>query len=621
MNGLMVSLNIFLLAGTAVGQQAADDAASMRPALRSLPAASSMSAFRTDNQFERPGPDDSAGDWPTPESVLGDQSTITSRSASMGGQTTNFGGRSERASNPQPTSAMPSQGIRFDVMLRPEDLESVKRGGTLVAPVEIRNRQNAMLGTDVVSDIAFFHEANKGRSTDGEFIWPEAIEPGSRKLRFKLTADQLDRMDNYAYQFRVPSNMRGEFDQVEFVAEGVGDGRSLGSDDFGGSWNTASKSASNLPRPNDGIDPGFDPGFGRPLGNGNDGFRNPGVDVEPEGSGSSNLGNNWERKNRFDSSASRQLDSNPNERFNDRGFDREQDRSVLGQRTPQRQQETLEMAQMRRRLEETQRLAQQALAERKRWEDESLKLADEKSFLARKNNQLVNQLDAASRVSDPKDGSTLMRPISTETKPFGSRRNDFGPVADERDRQLELANREIERLKQKNLWAEQENQSLATNYDKLESASKQLYDQHNLLKQRRSTSETTDMIANALRDPRAMAGVNPAVSNRIASNTAFAPPERTPVGLGSMGAQVATGGNPNLGGGNYDYGAAQKNKNNANVKGKGSDVPDKTSFFLWFLLLPSIGLNFYLSILCRSLYVRYQDLADELREMFSATSA
>lgn len=617
MNGLMVSLNILLMAGTAVGQQVTDDAASMRPALRSVPAAGSMSSIKVDNQFDRPGPDDSVNSWPTPESVLGDQSTITSRSASLGEQT-NFGGRSERASNPQPTTARQTQGIRFDVMLRPQDLESVKRGGTLVAPVDIRNRQDQMLSTDVVSDIAFFHEANKGETTDGEFILPEAIEPGSRTLRFELTADQLDRMDKYAYQFRVPNNMRGEFDLVEFVAENGGGGRRLGGNDFGGSWNTADNSVSKLPQPQD-----DGTRFGSPMRNEGDSFGGQRNDAQSEGNGFDKLAKSWERKNRFDDSTtspfdSRPFDSNPNDRFNSGGFDRGQDRGAVGQESSR--QDTLEMAEMRRKLQESQRLAQQALADRKRWEDESLKLANEKSFLARKNNQLADQLNSASRGNDPRDGSrdgsTLMRPISTDAQPFGSKRGDFASAQDERDRQLELANREIERLKQKNRWAEQENQSLATDYDKLESASKLLYDQNNMLKKRRSTTETTDMIANALRDPRSMAGMGPA-SNRLASNTAFTPPERTPVGLGGMGAQVAGGGNPNLGKPNFD--ASRENRGSTN--NNASEVPDKTSFFLWFLLLPSIGLNFYLSILCRSLYVRYEDLAAELREMFSATSA
>ncbi|MEQ1905774.1 MAG: hypothetical protein ABL888_16420 [Pirellulaceae bacterium] len=42
--------------------------------------------------------------------------------------------------------------------------------------------------------------------------------------------------------------------------------------------------------------------------------------------------------------------------------------------------------------------------------------------------------------------------------------------------------------------------------------------------------------------------------------------------------------------------------------------------FLWFMLLFSIALNFYLAFLARSFYTRYQDLADELRETFTSST-
>ncbi len=39
--------------------------------------------------------------------------------------------------------------------------------------------------------------------------------------------------------------------------------------------------------------------------------------------------------------------------------------------------------------------------------------------------------------------------------------------------------------------------------------------------------------------------------------------------------------------------------------------------FLYFLLLCSIGLNIYLAWISRGFYVRYRELADELRDTFS----
>lgn len=603
MNGLMVSLNILILAGTAIGQQATEDVASTMPNLRLRPDSSAASTVDVGNQFEGPGPDDSSGGWSTARSVLGDQSTTTSRSMSNGGQSTNFSGRSERASSTPPAAATRSQGIRFDVMLGPQDLESVRRGGTLVAPVDIRDRQNEMLSTDVVSDIAFFHEANKGKRTDGVYILPEAIEPGSRKLRFKLTSEQLDQIDDYAYQFRVPSNMRGEFDEVEFyAAEVVGDNR-VGSNDFGGSWKTGNDLASDLPAPNDG-----GTRFGTQL-------RREGTDGGIQGDSNlpasnrfGDLAKNWEQKNRVGGTAPEPSDRNLGGRFGGEGFERRSDQGAA-------KKENMELAEMRRKLEESERLAQQALADRKRWYDESVELANEKSYLARQKQQLESKLDAASRDRGSGD-SSLMRPINT--KPFGSERGQFSPVDSERDRQLDLAKKQIEQLKQENQFVSSEKKLVEDQFDELKGYSKTLLGRYRNEQSRRSVDETTDLIKSTLRDSSGLAGVK-SFGDRIASNTEFSPTDRsrTPVGLGSFGAQAA-GGNQNVGNRNLgDTLAGNRNK----ATSKTNSGPGKTDFFLWLFLLPSIGLNFYLSILCRSLYVRYQDLADELREMFSATSA
>ena len=45
----------------------------------------------------------------------------------------------------------------------------------------------------------------------------------------------------------------------------------------------------------------------------------------------------------------------------------------------------------------------------------------------------------------------------------------------------------------------------------------------------------------------------------------------------------------------------------------------KTNGFLWFMLLCAIGLSIYLSWIARGFYVRYAELADELRETFTST--
>ena len=47
---------------------------------------------------------------------------------------------------------------------------------------------------------------------------------------------------------------------------------------------------------------------------------------------------------------------------------------------------------------------------------------------------------------------------------------------------------------------------------------------------------------------------------------------------------------------------------------------NKSARLIYFLLLCSLGLNVYLALISRSFYVRYSELADELRETFTATS-
>ncbi|HMP81004.1 MAG TPA: hypothetical protein PKD54_16225, partial [Pirellulaceae bacterium] len=42
--------------------------------------------------------------------------------------------------------------------------------------------------------------------------------------------------------------------------------------------------------------------------------------------------------------------------------------------------------------------------------------------------------------------------------------------------------------------------------------------------------------------------------------------------------------------------------------------------FLWFMLLCSIGINLYLAWISRGFYMRYAELADELRETFTSSN-
>jgi len=54
-------------------------------------------------------------------------------------------------------------------------------------------------------------------------------------------------------------------------------------------------------------------------------------------------------------------------------------------------------------------------------------------------------------------------------------------------------------------------------------------------------------------------------------------------------------------------------------KTDGFDRTQRTHGFLWFMLLSAIGLNVYLAWISRGFYVRYGELADELKDTFSTS--
>ncbi len=68
---------------------------------------------------------------------------------------------------------------------------------------------------------------------------------------------------------------------------------------------------------------------------------------------------------------------------------------------------------------------------------------------------------------------------------------------------------------------------------------------------------------------------------------------------------------------------AADNSNNqepTTLQAKSNNVTEKTNGLLWFMLFCSLGINLYLWWISRSFYVRYNELADELRETFTSSS-
>ena len=212
MKGLMVSLIIVLFAGTTstvvvAGQQ---DAAGTESRFGLQPITAPP---------ERPGPDDSDDndfDWPRPTSLLSRSSTNTSQS---------LGER--QYGSPAPESMMDND-VRFDVKVDKNAIESLRQGRKVYSPVQVKDRTNAVLDPSVVSDIALFLDTNAGRQDlNGVPLEPQPMEPNSTTLKFEIPEQALDRMEQDAFLFSVPDDLRGKFDRVEFVAV-----RSVGSHEF-----------------------------------------------------------------------------------------------------------------------------------------------------------------------------------------------------------------------------------------------------------------------------------------------------------------------------------------------------------------------------------------------------
>ena len=55
------------------------------------------------------------------------------------------------------------------------------------------------------------------------------------------------------------------------------------------------------------------------------------------------------------------------------------------------------------------------------------------------------------------------------------------------------------------------------------------------------------------------------------------------------------------------------------LAGDANEIVRRQNRLLWFIMLCSVGLNFYLAIIARGFYVRYEELADEIRETFTSS--
>ena len=635
MKGLMVSLIIVIFAGTtssvlAAGQQ---DAAGVEPRSGLQPMVAPT--------LERPGPDDSDDNvaWPVPKSLLSGESTNTS----------SFGDQQFRG--PAPDSAS-DNNIRFDVKVDENAIALLKQGRKVFSPVEVLDRDTKTpMNPSVVSDIALFMGANAGKDLKGVALEPQPMERGSSTLRFEIPEQDLDRIQEDAFLFSVPDELRGKFNRVEFVAVSgpTGShefssvlssgtrGSALGFENQGGTNRFASPTTSrfdganetqpwntNAPQPGPGFSPGereftgpsidksvLDERRNRvaPLDTGNQfqlGQRKPAVQ-----STQSPFGRSWEQ---------------PEATQNTRGrntFDQNQNvgrQSTYNEPATDQQGYQESLAETRLRLVQQQLAA--AEAEKKKLQQNAGDWMREAEKLAQQRNNLNQQLQATNdRPSFSQPGNT--RPVDYSqqygtdylgktidaakgiVRPFGSQREDFrtqetgysGRTSTELEQQklIEAQRRQIEYQNEEKFRLEQ---------DKL-MAENRLASAEGVLK-RRPTYDNEIQFQQASYNGN-NSNENPNRDNvRVAeARTPGGPPNRRPGALAGDPTRTK----------NVDQ---TDNGTDGLATGKRSESSDL--FWLLPLLIGSLALNFFLWVHARSLYMRYDELAEELRGMVSAST-
>ena len=616
MKGLMVSLIIVIIAGvsssvSAAGLQVGEDAAEFRPRLGLQPLGA----------LERPGPDDSEDDvdWPAPTSLLSRNSTTTSNA---------FSDRQSGIQQPAPAGAA-QRDIIFEVKIDDNAVNKLRQGLMVFSPVDVRDRTNRSLSPEVVKEIALFRNANENKENmNGVSLEPEPIEPGSRTLRFEIDENQLNRIERDAFVYSVPDQLRGQFNRVEFVKAGgpVGSpGFSNGTGRFNtdpsirfGSTSDPSKFAEQWNSPQPG--PDFEPGGSQFVG------------PVPEQSGIEN------RRNRVT-----RLDSNPNYGQPNEFPQRQNDQPTLSTsdrfRLPRRESaaepkqnpfglargpEENRNAFDRQNVSNNQRLGstlveqelaalQQQLAIEKaekarlarsvsEWQGEAGRLAQQRDSISDQLReassrpvvqQAVANRSAGYREENPGYWERGLDFAGNAARTFGTRREDFQTQS-----ALPVAFTQVE-SEQRDWQAKYER--LLKNHGALEQSHLGLEER---LRQQQGQGTR--------RGGPAENEVQPISYNsdrmRVASaNNKF---DRNPQ---ADSVEVERGAAPDR---------SVDNRNAELEEGADSGNSGGASDLLWLipLLLASVGLNIFLWIHCRTLDLRYSDLADELRDMVGAST-
>jgi len=631
------------------GQQAEQDAAEFESRFGLRPIAAP--------RLDRPGPDDSDDDdaWPTPTSLLSRESTNTS----------SFGGRQQRAPVSEGVS---DRNIRFDVKVDENAIEMLRNGLQVYSAVDVRDQTNAALHPSVVSDIALFLGDNAGKDLQGVQLNPQPMERDSTTLRFEIPQRDLDRIEQDAFLFNVPDNLRGKFDRVEFVAApaagshefsaGQSSGRRGSAFGFGGEngadsfrtqptnrfsgTNEATPWNTDTPQPGPGFQPGEREFTGpyispaelqarqnvAPIRQATDFNRSP-LNRSPL-----NTGGQFR-------TAGQEQEVEPKQSSFDRPWEQAQENQIpRGQTTLQRsrpvQQDRNDPVRQESIAAQELRLAKQQLALAKA--DHELLLRDandwkrEAQTLAQERNDLGKQLQAVNeRVVTKQSVSTpparyavgqdyLGRPIDAAgnlIKSFGSQREDF-PRRETAfagwpqigQTQAELNQQQvIDDLEAEVEYRRKENVALQIGKRDVEAELQGLLE-------RRRTYDTGYQ-------PTSYTGQNQEGMPRLADADLVYGKGNAKLAQ-DLARQQNDGGRGNRGGhDNRGNRGDEERANGAGGEGQELSVNKKSSSdLIWLLplLLLSLGLNFFLWIHSRSLYLRYDELAEDLRGMVGGST-
>ena len=631
MKGLMVSLIIVIFTGvsssvSAAGLQSGEGAAGFRPRLE----------FQPLGALERPGPDDSEDEVvPAPPSLLSQNSTVTSNS---------FGGRqsgSQTFNHPAPAEAG-QRDIIFEVPIDDDAVSKLRQGLMVYSPVDVRDRTNRALPPEVVKEIALFRNVNGNKEDmNAVRLEPEALEPGSRTLRFEIDEQQLNRIEQDAFVYSVPDQLRGQFDRVEFVrasgpvgsqaglsgASGGARGNEFGLTNSNGAnrFNTDPSSRfgsrgnpskgveqSNLPQPG----PNFEPGGSEFIGP----VIEPSV-IEARRNRVAPLDSNlnYRQGSAFPlkqndrpvlSTSDRYLPQNePDVRprqlplgwvegteENQSVFDR---RNVSGQRsglTVAEQQLAALQEQLENERAENAKLARDV----SEWQGEAGRIAQERDNFSERLREASNRRGVQQAVANRSAGyreensggwDRALGFAGNAARDYGTRREDFQtqaaiPVAynqvepRHKDSEYDRLRRRMESLEQKNQGLEER---LQQQQQQRQGVSRRGGPAENQLQPISYNSERTRVASKFDHNPQA---------------------DRVEVEQ------------------NVEPDRSNDNPNDELEKEADSGNSGGASDLLWLipLLLASVGLNIFLWSHCRTLDLRYSDLADELRDMVGAST-